>query len=41
MEGWTEPDGTVYRRKENGDYEIISPKKATKAKKPKKTTKKE
>ena len=27
MDEWTEPDGTVYRRKENGDYEIISPKK--------------
>lgn len=40
MDEWTEPDGTVYRLKENGDYEAIPPKKS-KAKKPKKTTKKE
>ncbi len=33
MEGWTEPDGTVYRIKENGDYEVIPPKKEKKEKK--------
>ena len=27
MDEWTEPDGTVYRLKENGDYEVIPPKK--------------
>lgn len=42
MDEWTEEDGTIYRKNANGDYDIISPtKKATKAKKPKKTSKKE
>ena len=42
MDEWTEPDGTIYRLRKDGNYDVIPPtKKATKAKKPKKTSKKE
>ena len=41
MDEWTEPDGTVYRLNKDGDYDVIPPKKATKANKPKKKSKKE
>lgn len=42
MDEWTEADGTIYRKNANGEYDVIPPtKKATKAKKPKKTSKKE
>ncbi len=38
MDEWTEADGTVYRKREDGSYEVIAPKK--KAAKKKKATKK-
>ena len=33
MDGWTEPDGTVYRLREDGDYDVIPPVKKSKVKK--------
>tara|TARA_R110000764_G_scaffold21397_7_gene54057 strand:- start:1834 stop:1989 length:156 start_codon:yes stop_codon:yes gene_type:complete len=29
---WTEPDGSVYRLRDDGNYDVIPPKKAVKAK---------
>jgi len=32
---WTEADGSIYRLRDDGDYDVIPPKKAVKATKPK------
>jgi len=40
MDEWIEPDGTIYRKNADGNYDVIPPK-ASKPKKSKKTTKKE
>ena len=33
MDEWTEADGTVYRKREDGSYEVIAPKKKASKKK--------
>jgi hypothetical protein len=30
MDEWTEADGTIYRKRDDGSYEVIAPKKAPK-----------
>ena len=37
MDEWTEADGTIYRKKDDGTYEVIAPKKAAKKKAAKKS----
>ena len=41
MDEWTEPDGTVYRKREDGSYEVIAPPKKKDSKKKKATKKSE
>lgn len=33
MDEWTEADGTIYRKRDDGSYEVIPPKKAAPKKK--------
>ena len=33
MDEWVEPDGTIYRKNAEGNYDVIPPEKKSKAKK--------
>tara|TARA_Y100000004_G_scaffold186575_1_gene238292 strand:+ start:837 stop:974 length:138 start_codon:yes stop_codon:yes gene_type:complete len=33
MDEWVEPDGTIYRKNKEGNYDVIPPEKKSKAKK--------
>ncbi len=41
MDEWTEADGTIYRKRDDGSYEVIAPKKAAPKKKAAKKAKSE